>query len=134
MTVGKPSSSVSLSQTKARATPPSGAQRARQGAKGFGHFLLRAVEGAASFVPGGSLATASLKASGVGQKSFGGALKSAAGAVGDSASQFANNTMEYDQLLQTQMAMQKQNIEFSTMSNVLKSEHDTKKQIVTNYR
>ncbi len=131
MIVGKPSSSVSLSKTKGRATPPSGAQRARQGAKGFGHFLLRAVEGAASFVPGGSVATASLKAAGAGQKSFGGALKSAAGGV---ASQFETNTMEYDELLQTQMAMQKQNIEFSTMSNVLKSEHDTKKQIVTNYR
>ncbi len=129
MSIAKPTQTVSVSTTQVRATPISRSQRAREGAKGFGLFLMRAVEGAASFVPGGSVATASLRAA-AGAGSLGRSLKS--GGVGGAGG--LSEEMQYAQLIDTQIAMQQQNIEFSTMSNVLKSEHDTKKQIVTNYR
>lgn len=122
---------ISTSTTAPRATLISGGQKARTGAKNFGLTLLRAVEGAAGFLPGGSVATASLRGlSGAGSYAGASSAMTQTAAGAGSGSQL----IDYQQLLNTQMEMQKQNIHYSTITNVLKSEHDTKKQIVTNYR
>ena len=106
--------------------------------RGGADALLSGVESAARVLPGGSVVSAAVGAlgdalgSGSGSGSAGASGSSGgAGGMDDVLSRSALQQME---LLELQARMQDENARFTTLSNVLKAEHETAKTAIGNIR
>jgi hypothetical protein len=120
---------VRLDETLGRATPPPAERAFREALREGAGALLAGVERAAGAVPGGSVVSAVSSAlTGAGGAAGG---VGAGGGVDDVLSRSALQQME---LLALQQRMQDENQRFSTLSNVLKAEHETAKTAIGNIR
>jgi hypothetical protein len=120
---------VRLDETLGRATPPPAERAFREALRDGAGALLAGVERAAGAVPGGSVVSAVTREIAGAGGSGGGT--GAAGGVDDVLSRSALQQME---LLALQQRMQDENQRFSTLSNVLKAEHETAKTAIGNIR
>ncbi len=127
--------SVRVTESLGRATPEPAERAFREALRGGAGVLLEGVERAAGALPGGavlSAATSALTGAGGGGGSAGGTLGGASGGTMDDAlTRSANQQME---LLELQQRMQDENQRFTTLSNVLKAEHETAKTAIGNIR
>lgn len=130
--------SVRVTESVGRATPEPAERAFREALRGGAGVLLEGVERAAGALPGGavlSAATSALTSSSAGGASGGGlgggSLGSGGGTMDDALSRSANQQME---LLELQQRMQDENQRFTTLSNVLKAEHETAKTAIGNIR
>lgn len=122
---------VRLDETLGRATPPPAERAFREALRDGAGALLAGVERAAGALPGGSVVSAVSSAlTGAAGAGVSGAAGSGAG-VDDVLSRSALQQME---LLALQQRMQDENQRFSTLSNVLKAEHETAKTAIGNIR
>jgi hypothetical protein len=127
--------SVRVTESLGRATPEPAERAFREALRGGAGVLLEGVERAAGALPGGavlSAATSALTGAGGAGGSAGGTLGGASGGTMDDAlTRSANQQME---LLELQQRMQDENQRFTTLSNVLKAEHETAKTAIGNIR
>lgn len=127
--------SVRVTESLGRATPEPAERAFREALRGGAGVLLEGVERAAGALPGGavlSAATSALTGAGGAGSSAGGTLGGASGGTMDDAlTRSANQQME---LLELQQRMQDENQRFTTLSNVLKAEHETAKTAIGNIR
>jgi hypothetical protein len=126
--------SVRVTESLGRATPEPAERAFREALRGGAGVLLEGVERAAGALPGGavlSAATSALTGAGGAGGSAGGTLGGASGTMDDALTRSANQQME---LLELQQRMQDENQRFTTLSNVLKAEHETAKTAIGNIR
>jgi hypothetical protein len=122
---------VRLDETLGRATPPPAERAFREALADGAGALLAGVERAAGAVPGGSVVSAVSSALSGASGGSGGSGGTGSGGVDDVLSRSALQQME---LLALQQRMQDENQRFSTLSNVLKAEHETAKTAIGNIR
>lgn len=126
---------VRVTESAPRTTPAPTERVFREALRDGAGVLLDGVERAAGSLPGGTVVTAATSA----LTSSGGAASSlgsssgigSAGSVDDALSRSAMQQME---LLELQQRMQDENQRFTTLSNVLKAEHETAKTAIGNIR
>lgn len=132
-------SSVRVTESLGRAAPEPAERAFRDALRGGAGVLLEGVERAAGALPGGAVISAATSAltSGGSSSGYGGRGGSAlsgsgtSGNVDDALARSANQQME---LLELQQRMQDENQRFTTLSNVLKAEHETVKTAIGNIR
>lgn len=123
---------VRLDETLGRATPPPAERAFRDALRDGAGTLLEGVERAAGSLPGGAVVSAVTGALTSASGAGGGAgTGTSTGGMDDVLSRSALQQME---LLELQQRMQDENQRFSTLSNVLKAEHETAKTAIGNIR
>lgn len=125
---------VVLDGPAGRATPEPVEAEFRGVLRGGADALLSGVESATRILPGGALVSAAVGTLGGamgGASGAGGAGAAGGGAMDDVLSRSALHQME---LLELQARMQDENARFTTLSNVLKAEHETAKTAIGNIR
>lgn len=120
---------VRLDETLGRATPPPAERAFRDALRDGAGTLLDGVERAAGSLPGGAVVSAVTGA--LTSASGAGSSGTSTGGMDDVLSRSALQQME---LLELQQRMQDENQRFSTLSNVLKAEHETAKTAIGNIR
>lgn len=126
---------VRVTESVARTTPAPTDRVFREALRDGAGVLLDGVERAAGSLPGGAVvtaATSALTSSGGGSSSLGGLGGSSAGTSMDDA--LTRSSMQQMELLELQQRMQDENQRFTTLSNVLKAEHETAKTAIGNIR
>jgi hypothetical protein len=119
---------VVLDEPVSRATPEGVEGEFRGILRGGADALLAGVETATRSLPGGAVVSAAI--GGIESAVTGGGT-SGAGGMDDVLARSAMNQME---LLELQARMQDENARFTTLSNVLKAEHETAKTAIGNIR
>ena len=113
--------SVRVTESLGRATPEPAERAFREALRGGAGVLLEGVERAAGALPGGAVLSAATSA----------LTGASGGTMDDALTRSANQQME---LLELQQRMQDENQRFTTLSNVLKAEHETAKTAIGNIR
>lgn len=126
---------VRVAESVGRATPEPAERAFREALRDGAGVLLDGVERAAGSLPGGavvSAATSALTSAGGGGGGSLGGLGSSGGSSMDDA--LSRSAMQQMELLELQQRMQDENQRFTTLSNVLKAEHETAKTAIGNIR
>jgi hypothetical protein len=131
--------SIHVAQTSESRSVPGRFELAMRGAaSGLLHGVGDAVDLAAPFVPAGTVVSAAVRS--VAGAAAGTATGSAAGGVGGSETDLLSATRALQQqsqsfnleYLQLQEGLQRENREFTTLSNIMKVKHDSAKNSIQN--
>ncbi len=125
---------VRVSETAPRTTPAPTERMFREALRDGAGVLLDGVEHAAGSLPGGAAVTA---ATGALTSAAGGGSGARSGTSGLGSSMddaLTRSSMQQMELLELQQRMQDENQRFTTLSNVLKAEHETAKTAIGNIR
>lgn len=138
---------ITQSTTRGRVTPPAAAGRFKQVMGESASALMGGVEAASGFIPGGQVVSAAVRSARGGAAGGGVAgmvtstgaasAESPAGTAGGGgsyetmASGFADDSMR---LIMLQQQIQSENQQYSAISNVLKTRHETAKNAIGNLR
>lgn len=99
----------------------------------FGGFMRSLFAGAASLIPGIGPALGGI-IGGLGRGGSIGSMGSGVDYMGDAQRIMQESQMQSMQMLQVQTKMQNQTQSFTTMSNLLKSKHDSEMSAVNNFK
>lgn len=104
--------------------------------RGGAEALLSGVESATRVLPGGPVVSAAVGALGDALGSSSGATGAAGGGAGAGGMDdvLSRSALQQMELLELQARMQDENARFTTLSNVLKAEHETAKTAIGNIR
>jgi hypothetical protein len=139
-------SAISSGPTRARQTPPTGSERFGEILRVGGRALLTGAQAALRTIPGGEVLSAAIRegsaAAENGAASVGGAGERAAAPGEPSASGGDSNNDLWDMTrqsqefnlmyLQLQEELSRENRRFSSLSNVLKTRHETARSVISN--
>jgi len=128
---------VRLTESVPRTTPAPTERVFREALRDGAGVLLDGVERAAGSLPGGTVITAATSAlTSGGSGGSGSSGSSGLGGLGTSSMDDAltRSSMQQMELLELQQRMQDENQRFTTLSNVLKAEHETAKTAIGNIR
>jgi hypothetical protein len=128
---------VRVAESVGRATPEPAERAFRDALRDGAGVLLDGVERAAGSLPGGavvSAATSALTSVGGGGSASWGAGSSEADGGSSMDDALSRSAMQQMELLELQQRMQDENQRFTTLSNVLKAEHETAKTAIGNIR
>ncbi|MEZ4286675.1 MAG: hypothetical protein R3A47_00705 [Polyangiales bacterium] len=133
---------ITTSTTAPRATAPTKNEVFRESLKKVGVGLFRGIEAASGFAPGGSALTSALRATGSAASAFTStAIKGAASAQSPGEANVnarellaSGDDMNPMDLIQLQRAVSLEQLNYSTVSNVMKAKHDSAKNAANNMR
>lgn len=126
-----------VTESVARTTPAPTERVFREALRDGAGVLLDGVERAAGSLPGGAVvtaATSALTSSGGGSSGLSGLGTSGTSGASSMDDALTRSSMQQMELLELQQRMQDENQRFTTLSNVLKAEHETAKTAIGNIR